>query len=144
MAEPTDGAPRGGGRSDATRESKPADRNDGSRDAARIERDRQAANNFRQMTQPERLQDRRMNAGAKAVAALDAAIDRKYGPSTAQAERMKKAARESVAQTLERGQQVRAPRLREAERDRGTSTAPRQAAERDNRDRDRQNADRDR
>ena len=74
MAEPTDGAPRGGGRSDATRESKPADRNDGSRDAARIERDRQAANNFRQMTQPERLQDRRMNAGAKAVAALDAAI----------------------------------------------------------------------
>src|SRR3546814_221377 len=35
--------------------------------------------NFRQLTQAERLQDARMNPAAKQVAAIDAAIEQKYG-----------------------------------------------------------------
>src|SRR3546814_14809339 len=59
--------------------------------------------NFRQLTQAERLQDARMNPAAKQVAAIDAAIEQKYGADSPEAARMKVAAREAIAQTLERG-----------------------------------------
>ncbi|EIZ79617.1 hypothetical protein WSK_1795 [Novosphingobium sp. Rr 2-17] len=95
--------------------SKPSDRQDGSRDPAREERNRQMANEFRQMSQAERLQDKRMNPAAKQVAAMDAVIDQKYGKATPEAARMKAAAREAVAQTLEKGGEIRAPRVREME-----------------------------
>lgn len=76
---------------------KPDDRSNGALDPARQERDRQVARDFRQMTQPERLQDKSTNAAAKQVAAMDAAIDQKYGRATPEAARMKAAAREAVA-----------------------------------------------
>lgn len=94
---------------------KPNEKSDGSRDPARQDRDRRVASDFRQMTQSERLQDKRTNPAAKQVAAMDAAIDKKYGSDSREAARMKVAAREAVAQTLERGGQVRAPRMRETE-----------------------------
>src|SRR3546814_12453788 len=59
--------------------------------------------NFRQLTQAERLQDARMNPAAKQVAAIDAAIEQKYGADSPEAARMKVAAREAIAQTLARG-----------------------------------------
>src|SRR3546814_16873596 len=59
--------------------------------------------NFRQLTQAERLQDARMNPAAKQVAAIDAAIEQKYGADSPEAARMKVAAREAIAPTLERG-----------------------------------------
>jgi len=83
--------------------------------------------NFRQMTQAERLQDARMNPAAKQVAAIDAAIEQKYGADSPEAARMKVAAREAIAQTLERGGEVRTPRVREAER-RPDATPDRQRA----------------
>ncbi|CAN5224747.1 hypothetical protein HHL08_20665 [Sphingobium sp. AR-3-1] len=94
---------------------KPADRLDGSRDAAREDRDRRVASDFRQMSQAERLDDKRLNPAAKQVAAMDAAIDKKYGQATPEAARMKVAAREAVAQTMERGGEIRTPRVREVE-----------------------------
>src|SRR3546814_15807431 len=62
-----------------------------------------------------------MKAGAKMVAAIDAAIDRKYGPATLAADKMKRAARESVAQTLERGGRIAVPRAREADQQKEAS-----------------------
>src|SRR3546814_6518894 len=44
-----------------------------------------------------------MNPAAKQVAAIDAAIEQKYGADSPEAARMKVAAREAIAQTLERG-----------------------------------------
>lgn len=85
--------------------------------AERLDPDREVAKDFRQLSQAERLQDSRMNSGAKAVAAIDAAIDRKYGAATPEADKMKRAAREAVAQTLESGREIRAPRLRAAEKE---------------------------
>lgn len=117
---------------------KPNDRSNGTRDPERQERDRQAAANFRQMTQAERLQDKSTNPGAKQVAAMEAAIDKKYGHATPEAARMKVAAREAVAQTLERGGEVRAPRVREVEQRRDeTRDQNRAAAEKTARDLDR-------
>lgn len=117
---------------------KPSDRSNGARDPERQERDRQAAANFRQMTQAERLQDKSTNPGAKQVAAMEAAIDKKYGHATPEAARMKVAAREAVAQTLERGGEVRAPRVREVEQRRDeTRDQNRAAAEKTGRDLDR-------
>lgn len=100
---------------------KPTDRHDGSRDAARTEQQRQSATNFREMSQRERLNDRATNPAAKSVAAMDAVINAKYGLSTPEAARMRFAAREAAAQTLERGNQVRTPQMRSIERtaDRG-------------------------
>lgn len=107
---------------------KPSDRSNGALDPARQERDRQVARDFRQMTQAERLQDKGTNAAAKQVAAMDAAIDQKYGRATPEAARMKVAAREAVAQTLERGGQVRAPRVREVEQRRDETRDQHRAA----------------
>jgi hypothetical protein len=59
---------------------------------------------------------------------MDAAIDQKYGRATPEAARMKAAAREAVAQTLERGGQVRAPRVREAEQRRDETRDQHRAA----------------
>lgn len=115
MAEGRDGRPVENG--------KPSEKSDGSRDPARQERDRQIATQFREFTQSERLNDKRLNPAAKQVAAMDAAIDRKYGRATPEAARMKTAAREAVAQTLERGNQVRAPRVRDVEQQRETTRA---------------------
>src|SRR3546814_20721874 len=78
--------------------------------------DLEAARNFRQLSQAERLRDDGMKAGAKMVAAIDAAIDRTYGPATLAADKMKRAARESVAQKLERGGRIAVPRAREADK----------------------------
>src|SRR3546814_146030 len=83
--------------------------------------DLEAARNFRQLSQAERLRDDGMKAGAKMVAAIDAAIDRKYGPATLAADKMKRAARESVAQTLERGGRIAVPRAREADQQKEAS-----------------------
>lgn len=107
---------------------KPSDRSNGALDPARQERDRQVAKDFRQMTQAERLQDKGTNPAAKQVAAMDAAIDQKYGRATPEAARMKAAAREAVAQTLERGGQVRAPRVREVEQRRDETRDQHRAA----------------
>lgn len=90
---------------------------DAPKGAERRDPDREMARDFRQLSQAERLQDGRMNAGAKAVAAIDAAIERKYGAATPEADKMKRAAREAVAQTLESGQGVRTPRLRAAQKE---------------------------
>ena len=90
---------------------------DAPKGAERRDPDREVARDFRQLSQAERLQDNRMNAGAKAVAAIDAAIERKYGAATPEADKMKRAAREAVAQTLESGQGIRAPRLRATEKE---------------------------
>jgi hypothetical protein len=118
--------------------SKPSERSNGTRDLARQDRDRQVAADFRQMTQAERLQDKSTNRGAKQVAAMEAAIDKKYGHATPEAARMKVAAREAVAQTLERGGEVRAPRVREVEQRRDeTRDQNRAAAEKTGRDLDR-------
>src|SRR3546814_16615041 len=76
--------------------------------------DLEAARNFRQLSQAERLRDDGMKAGAKMVAAIDAAIDRKYGPATLTAAKMTRAARESVAPTLDRGGRIAVPRARDA------------------------------
>src|SRR3546814_16264697 len=65
--------------------------------------DLEAARNFRQLSQAERLRDDGMKAGAKMDAASDAAIDRKYGPAPLAYEQMKRAAGDSVQQKLERG-----------------------------------------
>ncbi|ODU68801.1 MAG: hypothetical protein ABT11_15260 [Novosphingobium sp. SCN 66-18] len=81
------------------------------------DRARQLNADFRGMSQDERLQDTRTNSAAKQIAAMDAMIDRKYGHGTPEADRMKDAAREAVAQTLESGKDIRAPRLRSAEKD---------------------------
>lgn len=114
---------------------KPSDRSNGALDPARQDRDRQVARDFRQMTQAERLQDKSTNPAAKQVAAMDAAIDQKYGRATPEAARMKAAAREAVAQTLERGDQVRAPRMREVEQRRDeTRDQHRAAAEKTTKD----------
>lgn len=114
---------------------KPSDRSNGALDPARQNRDRQVARDFRQMTQAERLQDKSTNPAAKQVAAMDAAIDQKYGRATPEAARMKAAAREAVAQTLERGGQVRAPRMREVEQRRDeTRDQHRAAAEKTTKD----------
>ncbi|QHD70851.1 hypothetical protein GS397_27510 (plasmid) [Sphingobium yanoikuyae] len=114
---------------------KPSDRSNGALDPARQDRDRQVARDFRQMTQAERLQDKSTNPAAKQVAAMDAAIDQKYGRATPEAARMKAAAREAVAQTLERGGQVRAPRVREVEQRRDeTRDQHRAAAEKTTKD----------
>ncbi|HEX7790156.1 MAG TPA: hypothetical protein VF467_06455 [Afipia sp.] len=118
--------------------SKPSERSNGTRDLARQDRDRQVTADFRQMTQAERLQDKSTNPGAKQVAAMEAAIDKKYGHATPEAARMKVAAREAVAQTLERGGEVRAPRVREVEQRRDkTRDQNRAAAEKTSRDIDR-------
>src|SRR3546814_17882473 len=77
--------------------------------------DLEAARNFRQLSQAERLREDGMQAGAKMVAAIDAAIDRKYGPATLAADKMKRAARESDAQKMERGGRIAVSRAREAE-----------------------------
>src|SRR3546814_8004827 len=84
--------------------------------------------NFRQMTQAERLQDARMNPAAKQVAAIDAAIEQKYGADSPEAARMKVAAREAIAQTLERGVDVSAPLAREVEKPRGEKRDQQKAA----------------
>lgn len=81
------------------------------------DRARQLAADFRGMSQEERLQDIRTNSAAKQIAAIDAVIDRKYGHGTPEADRMKDAAREAVAQTLENGKVIRSPRLHAAEKD---------------------------
>lgn len=107
------------------------------RGAERLDPDREVARSFRQLSQTERLQDSRMNAGAKTVAALDAAIDRKYGASTPEAHRMKRAARESVAQTLERGGPIRVPRVREDDRKREDAREQGRTQDRDAKERDR-------
>ncbi len=118
--------------------SKPNERSNGTRDLARQDRDRQVAADFREMTQAERLQDKNTNPGAKQVAAMEAAINKKYGHATPEAARMKVAAREAVAQTLERGGEVRAPRMREVEQRRDeTRDQNRAAAEKTGRDLDR-------
>ena len=91
--------------------------------------DHDGARDFRHLSQSERLQDSRMNAGAKAIAALDAAIDRKYGADTPEADKMKRAALESVAQTLEQGERVAVPRVLDVEQQREAATDFRRAAE---------------
>jgi uncharacterized protein YggE len=117
---------------------KPSELLNGARYSERQERCRQVAANFRQMTQAERLQDKSTNPGAKQVAAMEAAIDKKYGHATPEAARMKVAAREAVAQTLERGGEVRSPRVREIEQRRDeTRDQNRTAAEKTSRDLDR-------
>jgi hypothetical protein len=73
------------------------------------------AQRFRASTQAERLRDPQLNAGAKIIAAADALIDGKYQPGSVEHTRMKDAAREAVAQTIERGGELRAPRARAAE-----------------------------
>lgn len=110
---------------------------DAPRGAERLDPDREVARSFRQLSQSERLQDSRMNAGAKTVAALDAAIERKYGASTPEAHRMKRAARESVAQTLERGGPIRVPRVREDDRKREDAREQGRTQDRDAKERDR-------
>lgn len=80
------------------------------------------------MTQAERLQDKKTNSAAKQIAAIDATIDQKYGRATPEAARMKAAAREAVAQTLERGGEVRAPRVREVEQRRDETREQHRAA----------------
>lgn len=125
-------------RTDQAAGSKPSERSNGTRDLARQDRDRQVTADFRQMTQAERLQDKSTNPGAKQVAAMEAAIDKKYGHATPEAARMKVAAREAVAQTLERGGEVRTPRVREVEQRRDeTRDQNRAAAEITSRDIDR-------
>lgn len=125
-------------RTEQTAGSKPSERSNGTRDLARQDRDRQVAADFRQMTQAERLQDKSTNPGAKQVAAMEAAIDKKYGHATPEAARMKVAAREAVAQTLERGGEVRTPRVREVEQHRDeTRDQNRAAAEMNTKDLDR-------
>jgi len=99
--------------------------------------DLEAAKDFRQLNQAERMRDDGMKAGAKMVAAIDAAIDRKYGAATPEANKMKRAARESVAQTLEQGARVAAPRVREADRQRETGIESTRENERQARERDR-------
>jgi hypothetical protein len=122
-------------KTDRVASGKPSDRSNGALDPARQDRDRQVARDFRQMTQAERLQDKSTNAAAKQVAAMDAAIDQKYGRATPEAARMKAAAREAVAQTLERGGQVHAPRVREVEQRRDeTRDQHRAAAEKTTKD----------
>lgn len=70
------------------------------------------------MSQTERLSDTRMVGGAKMIAALDATIDARYGHASPEAVRMKQAAREAVAKSLERGQELRAPQVRSVSRER--------------------------
>lgn len=107
---------------------RPGDRSTGGRDPVRQERDRQLTQDFRQMTQAERLQDKKTNPAAKQIAAIEATIDQKYGRATPEAARMKAAAREAVAQTLERGGEVRAPRVREVEQRRDETREQHRAA----------------
>jgi|TARA_R110000787_G_scaffold286368_5_gene404436 hypothetical protein len=97
--------------------SQPSERFDGSRDANRAEQNRQMANDFRQMTQADRLMDRRYNDGAKLVAALDAVINDKYGEKSDMARNMREAAVEAVAQTMERGERIVPPQVKAIERD---------------------------
>lgn len=106
--------------------------NEGHRDS-----DRELARDFRQLSQAEQLRDSRMNAGAKVIAAIDAAIDRKYGASTPAADTMKRAARESVAQSIEQGRRIAVPRVREAERQQNTAMEQTRAAGRLEPERDR-------
>ncbi|TWH91597.1 hypothetical protein IQ35_03110 [Sphingobium wenxiniae] len=70
------------------------------------------------MSQAERLNDQRMAGGAKMIAALDASIEAKYGHATPEAARMKEAAREAVAKSLERGQVISPPQVRSATHER--------------------------
>lgn len=110
--------------------SKPSDRSDGSPDPARQDRAQQTVAQFRDMSQAERLNDKRMNPAAKQVAAMDAAINQKYGRDSPEAAKMRTAARIAVSQTLERGSPVRAPRVRDLEQQRETTrTQARDAAE---------------
>src|SRR3546814_18289206 len=95
--------------------------------------------NFRQLTQAERLQDARMNPAAKQVAAIDAAIEQKYGADSPEPARMKVAAREAIAQTLERGAFVArrafARSNRSAARHAPSSAPPRIATQKNQNDR---------
>lgn len=108
--------------------------------AERGDPDRAIARDFRQLSQAERLQDDRMSTGAKVVAAIDAAIERKYGEGAPEMARLKLAAREWVAQSLERGTHLTVPRVREVERQR--DAGPEQARSNDRNDRDRDREDR--
>lgn len=69
------------------------------------------------MSQADRLNDKRMVGGAKMIAALDATIDARYGHASPEAGRMKAAAREAVAKSLERGQVISPPQVRSATRE---------------------------
>lgn len=99
-------------------DSKPAIRDDHARDRAEADRRHQAAADFRQLSQAERLADRRLNVAAKNLAVVSAAIDHKYGELTPQARWMRAAAIEAVARSLEQGRAMKVPRLKERERDR--------------------------
>lgn len=92
---------------------------------------------FRELSQTERLQDAQMNAGAKTIAAIDAAIDRTYGAASPEASKMKHAAREAVAQTLEQGTRIAVPRVRGTEWQRGVEAEQARANERGDRERNR-------
>src|SRR3546814_17544439 len=69
--------------------------------------DLEAARNFRQLSQAERLRDDGMKAGAKLVAAIDAAIDRKYGAATLAAVKMNPVGQDTAAQTLDEQEEGR-------------------------------------
>ncbi len=77
---------------------------------------RAIAGEFRNATQEQRLADPRFNAGAKTIAAADAAIDSRYGAGTIEGSRMKDAAREAVAQKFERGEIIDSVRVKAVER----------------------------
>src|SRR3546814_12920364 len=71
--------------------------------------DLEAARNFRQLRHAERLSDDGMKAGAKMVAAIDAATARTYGPANLAGDKTNLEARESVLQTPERGVRLAVP-----------------------------------
>lgn len=110
--------------------SKPAEKTDGSRDRAREDRNRKTAQQFRDMGQSERLNNKTMNAPAKVVAAATAMIENRYGKSQ-DADRMKRVAQAMAAKSIEKGHDLRAPRMREAERNREAQAQSRSAPDKD-------------
>jgi hypothetical protein len=94
---------------------KPEERSDGSRSAATQPVERSSGDHFRDSNQAQQLADPRTNGAAKTVAALDALINQKFGATSVQAAQLKGAVRHSVAQTLDQGREIAAPRLRAAE-----------------------------
>ena len=117
-------------------DSKPAERGEHARDRAEADRRHQAAADFRQMSQAERLAERSLNVAAKNLAAVSAAIDHNYGERTPQARQMRAAAVESVARSLEQGRALKMPKLKVRERDRD-EVQNRTVADRGSNDRER-------
>jgi hypothetical protein len=100
-------------------------------DASKPASERQTPPDFRNMTQAERLQDPTTNSAAKQIAGMYAAIDARYGKDSPEAGRMRAAAREAVAQTLERGNQVRAPQVADARNNQDRAPGSRDRPDRD-------------